>query len=135
MSKATNEAEIRDLIEGWARAVRAGKLDQIIANHSRDILMFDLPQPPQLKGIEAYEKSWEEFFQWFKGSGVFDLRDLKVTAGDDVAFATSMIRCRGTEDDGSAAELGVRLTIGLQKQDGRWTITHEHHSEPSRPAS
>ena len=29
MSKATNEAEIRDLIESWAKAVRSGKLDQI----------------------------------------------------------------------------------------------------------
>jgi ketosteroid isomerase-like protein len=132
VSRAKDEAEIRDMIERWAKAVRSGKLEEIVANHSGDILMFDLPEPPQSKGIDAYKKSWDQFFHWFKDSGVFDLSDLKVTAGDEVAFATSMIPCRGTEDDGSDVELGVRLTVGLQKLNGRWIITHEHHSEPSR---
>jgi ketosteroid isomerase-like protein len=27
--------------------------------------------------------------------------------------------------------LYFRLTIGLRKIDGRWTITHEHHSVPA----
>jgi ketosteroid isomerase-like protein len=24
----------------------------------------------------------------------------------------------------------LRLTIGLRKDDGRWVVTHEHHSFP-----
>lgn len=131
-NRSKDEAAIRDLLENWAKAVRAENLDGILANHSKEILMFDLPAPAQAKGIEAYKKSWDEFFPWFQGSGIFDLSELNVTAGDDVAFATALIRCRGTEVNGARAELGVRLTVGLRKIGDRWTVTHEHHSEPSR---
>jgi ketosteroid isomerase-like protein len=27
--------------------------------------------------------------------------------------------------------LDFRLTVGLRKIDGRWVITHEHHSVPA----
>src|SRR5687767_9702668 len=127
-----DDAQVRDLIERWAEAVRTENLDGIIANHGASMLMFDLPAPIQLKGIDAYKKSWNEFFSWSKGSGVFDLSELNVTAGDDVAFATALIHCKGTEANGDKAELGVRLTVGLRKIDGKWTVMHEHHSEPSR---
>jgi ketosteroid isomerase-like protein len=33
-NKSTDEAEIRDLVESWARAVRTKNLDGILANHS-----------------------------------------------------------------------------------------------------
>jgi ketosteroid isomerase-like protein len=52
----------------------------------------------------------------------------QVTAGDEVAFAHTLLRC-GTPDE-LAKEPGrrLRLTIGLRKQHGRWVVTHEHHS-------
>jgi ketosteroid isomerase-like protein len=25
----------------------------------------------------------------------------------------------------------LRLTVGLRKQDGRWVVSHEHHSFPA----
>jgi ketosteroid isomerase-like protein len=34
------------------------QLDGILANHSPDISMFDVPPPVQSKGIEAYKKTW-----------------------------------------------------------------------------
>lgn len=64
-------------------------------------------------------------------SGVFEISELNITAGDDVAFATALIRCAGTEANGDKVELGVRLTIGVGKISGRWTVTHEHHSVPA----
>ncbi len=82
--------------------------------------------------MDAYKNSWPPLFKWLHGSGAFDLSELSITSGDEVAFATSLIHCRGTEDNGDNAQLEVRLTIGLRKLGGRWTVTHEHHSEPSR---
>ncbi|CAN5852957.1 hypothetical protein BH20PSE1_BH20PSE1_12400 [soil metagenome] len=130
--RSTDEAEIRNLIESWAKAVRAENLKDVLANHSSKILMFDLPGPTQLKGIDAYKESWPPLFTWFQGSGAFDPRELNITAGTDVAFATALIHCRGTEAIGEKVELEVRLTVGLRKIDGQWTVMHEHHSEPSR---
>jgi ketosteroid isomerase-like protein len=71
--RATIEAQIRDLVEGWARAVRSKNIDGILANHSPEILMFDVPPPAQSKGMEAYKKTWDVFFAWFQDSGVFDI--------------------------------------------------------------
>lgn len=129
--KSRNEAEIRELIENWARAVRAKNIDGILANHAPEILMFDVPPPSQSKGIEAYKKTWDFFFGWARDSGVFDIKELDVTAGDEVAFATALMRCAGTEANGDKLELDFRLTVGLRKIDGRWTVTHEHHSIPA----
>ena len=61
-NKSTDEAEIRNLVESWARAVRTKNLDGIMANHSPEILMFDVPPPVQSKGIDAYKKTWDVFF-------------------------------------------------------------------------
>jgi ketosteroid isomerase-like protein len=40
MNKTADEAAVRELIENWAKAVRAKDLDGILANHSQEILMF-----------------------------------------------------------------------------------------------
>lgn len=70
-NRTTDEAAIRELVESWARAVRAKDLDGILANHSTDILMFDVPPPVQSKGIEAYRKTWDLFFSWSDDPVVF----------------------------------------------------------------
>jgi ketosteroid isomerase-like protein len=129
--RSKDEAETRDLVESWARAVRTKNLDGILANHSSDILMFDVPPPAQSKGIEAYKKTWHVFFDWFQDSGVFDISELNITAGNDVGFGSALMRCGGTEPNGDKIELDFRLTICLRKIDGRWTVMHEHHSVPA----
>ena len=130
-NRSTEEEDIRNLVESWAKAVRTKNLDGIIANHSPEVLMFDVPPPAQSKGIDAYKKTWDVFFAWFQDSGVFAIKELNITAGDDVAFATALMRCAGTEANGDKVELDFRLTIGFRKIDGRWTVMHEHHSVPA----
>lgn len=131
-NKTSDEAAIRSLVENWARAVRAQDLNGILANHSPDILMFDLPGPLQSKGIEAYKKTWDLFFSWSRDFGVFDISEMKITAGDEVAFVAALMRCAGVEANGEKIELAFRLTIGLRKIGGQWTVIHEHHSIPAR---
>jgi len=132
LNKTRDEAAIIDLVEDWAKAVRARDLERILANHSPDILMFDVPPPLQSKGIEKYKETWDLFFSWAQDSGVFDILEMSVTAGDDVAFVTAIMRCAGWEATGEKTELKFRLTVGLRKIDGQWIITHEHHSLPAK---
>jgi ketosteroid isomerase-like protein len=56
---------------------------------------------------------------------------MSITAGSDVAFAAASMRCSGQETSGEDLELDFRLTVGLRKLDGQWTIVHEHHSIPA----
>ena len=129
-TETKNESEIRDLIENWAKAVREKNIEGILANHSSDILMFDVPPPIQSKGLEEYGKTWDLFYSWDR-EGVFDIEEMNITAGDDVAFASALMKCAGTDENGNREELDFRLTVGLRKIGGHWMITHEHHSVPA----
>jgi uncharacterized protein (TIGR02246 family) len=127
------ETQIRALIETWADAVRRHDLSTILAHHDQDIVMFDVPPPFQSRGLDEYRKTWDLFFRYHEPSQAFDIEDLAITAGDDVAFAVATMRCGSATDGGPPVEGGFlfRLTIGLRKVDGDWRITHEHHSLPA----
>lgn len=124
-----DDTAIRDLITGWAGAIRAGDLDAVVADHDRDIVMFDVPPPYDgVRGIDAYRASWPPFFEFQRRGGSFDILELDVTAGADVAFAWALLRCATVEDAAANPDNKLRLTLGLRRVDGRWRVTHEHHS-------
>ena len=56
MPHSADEADVRTLVEDWAKAVRAQDMDIVLAHHSDDIVMFDVPMPLQGKGMEEYRK-------------------------------------------------------------------------------
>ena len=123
-----DENQIRTLIERWAEAVHTGDLPTVLADHAEDIVMFDVPPPDQgVRGIDAYRQTWPPFFAWQQHAR-FDIEALEVSAGSDVAFAYALLRCGTPEDLAQTPESRLRLTIGLRKTDGRWVVTHEHHS-------
>jgi uncharacterized protein (TIGR02246 family) len=126
-----DEREIRALIDQWAKAVRNGNRDGIRADHDSEILMFDVPPPLFSRGLDAYMATWNSFLSWSEKPVAFDFHDVEVTAGKDVAFATAIGHCAGRDAKGKPEALQFRLTVGLRKFDGRWRVTHEHHSLPA----
>jgi len=125
-----NESQIRTLVENWAAAVRNEDMDGILAHHSGDIVMYDVPPPFESVGINAYRNTWDIFFKYTR-PGVFDIRELHIIAGEEVAFCYATMKCSDKSDSGEFVELPFRLTIGLKKMDSQWIIVHEHHSIPA----
>jgi uncharacterized protein (TIGR02246 family) len=126
-----DEQEITALIERWAAAVHAGDLDVVLVDHADDIVMFDVPPPREgVRGIEAYRDTWPDFFSWQRSGAVFEIASLEVTAGVDVAFAFALLRCGVPTELEPVPEARLRLTVGLRRRQGRWVVTHEHHSFP-----
>ena len=125
--------EITDLINAWVSAVRAGDLEGVLSAHAEDIVMFDVPPPDNgVRGIDAYRETWPPFFGWLRSGASFDIVELDVTAGDDVAYAWALLRC-GTEDEfRKDPDNWLRLTVGLRRDGGRWVVSHEHHSFPDK---
>jgi ketosteroid isomerase-like protein len=39
-----------------------------------------------------------------------------------------LLRCGTAEDFAVNPDRRLRLTVGLRKDNGHWTVTHEHHS-------
>ena len=135
-TRAQDEDRIRELIEGWARAVHEGDLPRVLADHADDIVMFDVPPPEDgVRGLDEYTETWPPFFQWQASGALFEIVRLDVAAGDDVAFAHALLRC-GTPDEFEADPTRrLRLTVGLRKEGDRWVVTHEHHSFTDRSES
>jgi uncharacterized protein (TIGR02246 family) len=130
---SSDEREIRDLIERWAKAVHAGDLSRVLARHAEDIVMFDVPPPEEgVRGIDAYRETWPPFFEWQRNGAVFEIETLEITAGADVAYAYALLRCGTTGELKAEPDRRLRLTIGLRKEDGGWVVAHEHHSFTSR---
>jgi uncharacterized protein (TIGR02246 family) len=128
-----DEAAVRTIITNWARAVHAGNMDGVLADHADDIVMFDVPPPASgVRGIAAYRETWPPFFEWQASGASFDIVSLEVTAGGDVAFAHALLRCGTAEELEADPENYLRLTVGLRKQGGQWVVTHEHHSFASK---
>jgi uncharacterized protein (TIGR02246 family) len=125
----TDEQLIRQLIENWARAVHAGDMTGVLADHADDIVMFDVPPPEQgVRGLDAYRQTWPGFFEWQASGAVFEIESLDVTAGNDVAFAHALLWCGTPAELASRPDRRLRLSIGLRKSGDRWVVAHEHHS-------
>lgn len=134
-SKETAEAELRALIDARAEAVRAKDVDGALANVAPDVLAFDVVNPLRYRGADAARKRLEEWFSSFHGPIGYELRDLRIVAGDDVAFCHSLNQVRGTKTDGGEIVMWWRATVCYRKIDSRWLVTHEHSSVPFDAAS
>ena len=115
----TNESAVRDLLERWAAAVRAKNMSEVLANHSPDIRMFDVPPPFESRGLAAYEDTWKLFYSSQPDTVAFDIKWLEIVAGDDVAFAFAHMQCIEPTEKVQRTPLDFRLTVGLRKVDGR----------------
>jgi uncharacterized protein (TIGR02246 family) len=129
-SKPTAEAEIRDLINSRVESVHAKDVDRLMSDHAPDILLFDVLIPLQYSGVEEARKRTEEWFSWYGGPIGYEVRDLDITAGADVAFCSFFYHVTGTMTNGTEVNMWVRTTLCCRKIDGKWLVTHEHNSVP-----
>jgi uncharacterized protein (TIGR02246 family) len=128
--KASDQAEIGRLVEQWAEALRAKDVDGIMSHYASDVVVFDLAAPLQYKGANAYRENWLAWFPTFQGPIGYELRDLKIAAGKDVAFCHSFNRITGKRTDGETTDVWVRATFCCRRIDRQWKIVHEHQSVP-----
>jgi uncharacterized protein (TIGR02246 family) len=129
------EAEIRALIEAQAEAISAKDVDGSVASYAPDVLLFDVVNPLRSTGSEGAHKRLAEWFASFQGPIGYELRDLAITAADDVAFCHGLKRVRAITAGGQRLDMWWRATICYRKVDGAWQVTHEHASVPFDAAS
>ena len=126
----TEEIAIRKLLEEWTRLTREGPQDEILKNHSDNVLIYDVLPPLKYETAAAYRASWDEWQPDTQGNMQFELEDVKVTASPEVAYAHGLLQCGGTLPDGKAFQDTVRATFCLRKTGGGWKVFHQHISKP-----
>lgn len=124
------EVQIRSLLDDWVTAIRDKDVERALSHYASDVVSFDLAPPLDYRGTEAIRKSLEEWFPTFHGPVGYEIHNLSVTVGEEVAFSRSLNRITGRRTNDEDTDVWVRVTICCQKSGGKWLITHEHASVP-----
>ena len=128
--RAADEAHIRQRIDKLAEAIRTMNLEDVMSIYAPDIVSFDIVPPLQHMGAEAKRKNWVEAFAMYQHPLSYEIRDLTITVGDDVAFGHSLNRLSGTLKNGNKTDFWLRSTTCFRKIDGNWLIAHDQVSVP-----
>ena len=129
-NKTNDEAEIKRVIEKFVEALRAKHLDGIMSMYAPELVSFDVVPPLQYVGADAYRKRWEEALSLVPGQIDYEIADLSITVGDDIAFTHSFNRLSGTLNNGQKIGNWLRCTACFQKINGKWLIAHMQASVP-----
>jgi uncharacterized protein (TIGR02246 family) len=125
-----SEAEIRAIVEDMASAIRRRDAEALIAHYAPDVFAFDLLPPLRYEGADALKQRASQWLASFEGPVGFEMRDLRITAGDDVAFCHSLNGVRGKSQSGAQVDMWWRATVCFHRRDGDWRVAHAHSSEP-----
>ena len=129
-SNTTEESQIRVLIEDRVKAARAMDAVALVANHAPEVVTFDVVNPLQNIGADAVKQRAEQWFASFQGPIEFEIQELCITRGEEVAFCHFLNCVRGTTTAGKKVDMWWRATMCCRKIDSKWMIVHEHDSVP-----
>jgi ketosteroid isomerase-like protein len=129
-NKKNDEAEIKRVIEGWVEALRARDIDGVMSIYAPELVSFDLVPPLRYVGADTYRKHWLEGWSSIQGPMGYEVHDLDITVGDDVAFTRSFNRLSATLNTGQKTDVWLRWTACFRKIGGKWLIVHMHASVP-----
>jgi uncharacterized protein (TIGR02246 family) len=129
-NKQNDEAEIQRLLDEGIRSLHDRNIEGVMSLYAPEVVTFDIVPPLRYLGADALRKLWEEVFLVYQGPIGYDIHDLSITVGDDVAFTHSLNRISGTMKTGQKTNLWLRWTAGLRKINGKWLIVLNHNSVP-----
>lgn len=129
-TRTQDEAQIREHLENWIRALHAKDLDALLTLYAPDAVAFDLMPPHRVPDAAHYRKNFERWFAAMPGPIEYEVHDSTITASDTVAFSHSLSHVRATRANGEKTDYWVRVTVGFEKRNGQWLVTHDHVSMP-----
>ncbi len=128
--KNNDEAAIQRLLDEGIRSLCDKNIEGVMSLYTPEVVTFDIVPPLRYLGAEALRKRWEEVFLVYQGPIDYELHDLHITVGDDVAFSHSLNRISGTLHTGQQTALWLRWTACFRKINGTWLIVHHQNSVP-----
>lgn len=132
MVNEVDETAIRDLVARRVSAMLAGDPHGLVEVLSEDVVGFTLAPPLARAAADMTDvDGMRAWLATFDGPVDYEVRDLDVTVGGDVAFCHSVNRLSATPMGGSEPfTLWFRQTLGLRKVGGEWRVAHQHDSTP-----
>src|ERR1700749_447591 len=133
--REVDEATIGQQVEKIAEGIRTKDLEGLKQLYAANVVSFDVEPPLQHVGIEAKLRNWAKVFAFFQDV-TYEIRDLTLTVGDEVAYGHCFGRLSGMLKNGTATSgMWVRATFCFQKIDGNWLLAPDQASVPFDGAS
>ncbi|HVJ14174.1 MAG TPA: nuclear transport factor 2 family protein [Polyangiaceae bacterium] len=129
-SGRSEEAAIERVIDQMVLAIRTGNVEALISLCAPEIATFDMVPPLRHDGREALRKLWADALAAYERPLDYEVNQLEIIAGSDVAICRSLNRFGGSRKGADPVVNWLCSTICLRKIDGQWKIVHEHTSVP-----
>ena len=129
-NKQNAEAEIKRGIAAGVAAISDKNIEGVMSLYAPEVVSFDIVPPLRYIGAATFRKVWEEVFASFQGPIGYEVHDLNITVGHDVAFTYSLNHISGTMHNGLKTDLWLRWTAGWRLINGKWLIVHHQNSVP-----
>jgi ketosteroid isomerase-like protein len=127
MAATQAEKAIKQAIAARNAALGAKDVAAVMASGAAGFVSYSLAPPLKNSSGKAGLRAWLDTWD---GPFGYETRDLKIVAGDEVAFAHGLAHMIGRKTDGEQVDLWFRQTVGLRLLHGVWKIVHEHDSVP-----
>ena len=79
-------ADVREVIDAWAAALRAKDADGVISHQTPDFVQFALAPPLRASALDR--SGLDEWFASWRGRIEYEIRDQSITAGPSSRSAT-----------------------------------------------
>ncbi len=124
------EHEIQQLIDKRITAVKNSDVEEAVSCYSPDVISYDVVGKLKYVGIDAIKKRLKEWLSTLSEIVDFEIVDVKINSGTDVAFCSSLNHINATNSNGNKLDMFWRETTCYVKINGTWKITHTHSSVP-----
>jgi ketosteroid isomerase-like protein len=125
-------APLRAWLADWQAAVRAVDFARGKTMCAADIVAFGTVAPMAAGLDNVMAAQWHKVWGNIRDCTVHGDKALGALAGDHGWIATTWDSL-GTRPDGSTFRRPGRLTVALEKRNGRWLATHTHFSLSPQP--
>ena len=118
----TDETQIRDVLARLVTGMRAGDVEGLIARFTPDVVQYSLAPPLRQTGARDAD-GLAAWFGTFDGPIDYDITELEVFVGGDIAYAHGIARLTATPVGMTESfTLWFRLTVGLRRTGEGWKV-------------
>jgi ketosteroid isomerase-like protein len=126
----TDDDRVRRQVGRVVDGIRARDIEALRRLYTTDVVSFDLEPPLRHVGVAAKLANWTRAFAAHAELD-FEVRDLTVAVGGDLANGYCFGRLHGTRRDGTTTSgTWVRATYCFRRIGADWLVEHDHVSVP-----
>jgi len=127
-------AEVQDVLDNYSLSVYGKDVEKFLSPYASEIHIYDCWEKWECVGVDQWAESVHGWFTGLSEEGVvlkIDFDDVVVEENSNLAFVHCAVTFAAYNVAGEKLrQITNRFTFGLRKENGSWSIIHQHSSLP-----